>query len=50
MTPGEFATRMGGFGPPPGLVAVAVSGGPHSLALALLARQWGGARPLALVA
>jgi len=50
MTPEGFAARMAGFGPPPGLVAVAVSGGPHSLALALLARRWGAARLLALVA
>ncbi len=40
---------MARFGPPPGLVALGVSGGPDSLALALLARDWGRARLLALV-
>lgn len=45
----DFAALMARFGPPPGLVALGVSGGPDSLALALLARDWGGARLLALV-
>lgn len=42
LTDGEFAALMaplGPFGPEPS-VAVAVSGGPHSLALAILARRW----------
>ena len=53
MSPGEFSDAMAGFGPAPGVVAVAVSGGPHSLALALLARGWAsraGIRIVALVA
>ncbi|NBS45187.1 MAG: tRNA lysidine(34) synthetase TilS, partial [Acetobacteraceae bacterium] len=40
---------LGPFGAAPGL-AVAVSGGPHSLALALLARDWVAARGGRLVA
>jgi glutamate-1-semialdehyde aminotransferase len=50
MTPEAFATAMAGFGPAPGRVAVAVSGGPHSLALALLTRQWARENGVALVA
>jgi len=50
MTPKTFATAMASFGPAPGRVAVAVSGGPHSLALALLARQWAAGRGVALTA
>ncbi|MBB5694834.1 tRNA lysidine(34) synthetase TilS [Muricoccus pecuniae] len=44
--------RLGPFGPAP-LLAVGVSGGPHSLALAILASEWvavRGGRVLALVA
>lgn len=48
MSPAEFAARMASFGQAPPKIAVAVSGGPHSLALALLAQGW---RPvLALIA
>lgn len=46
VTAADFAARMaplGPFGPAPRLVA-AVSGGPHSLALALLAARWAAAR------
>jgi tRNA(Ile)-lysidine synthase len=50
MTHEAFATAMAGFGPAPGRVAVAVSGGPHSLALALLTRQWARENGVALVA
>ncbi len=53
MTPRGFAQAMAAFGPPTGVVAVAVSGGPHSLALALLANAWAaplGITLLALVA
>jgi tRNA(Ile)-lysidine synthase len=50
MTPKTFATAMAGFGPAPGRVAVAVSGGPHSLALALLTRQWAQENGVALTA
>jgi tRNA(Ile)-lysidine synthase len=48
----EFATAMaplGPFGPAPRLVA-GVSGGPHSLALALLGARWAAARGGALLA
>lgn len=45
----EFAAAMAALGrdPEAGRVAVAVSGGPDSMALALLARDWG--HPLALI-
>ncbi len=45
VSPAEFAAAMDRLGPwdPARRVAVAVSGGPDSLALALLARQWGDA-------
>lgn len=46
MNGAEFAALMARFGVPPRAVAVAVSGGPHSLALALLARDW--AAPLGI--
>ncbi len=50
MTAEEFAERMTSFGAAPPLVAIAVSGGPHSLALTLLARDWARAAGLRLVA
>jgi tRNA(Ile)-lysidine synthase len=50
MTPEAFATAMAGFGPAPGRVAVAVSGGPHSLALALLTGHWAAEHGVALTA
>ena len=50
MTPKTFAPAMAGFGPAPGRVAVAVSGGAHSLALALLTRQWAQENGVALTA
>lgn len=40
MNAAGFAARMASFGTAPARVAVAVSGGPHSLALALLVRDW----------
>lgn len=55
LTASEFATLMaplGPFGTPP-TIAAGVSGGPHSLALALLAQEWAlsrGGRVLALIA
>lgn len=48
MNPDTFAAAMAGFGPAPARVAVAVSGGPHSLALALLAQAWAAPRGVAL--
>lgn len=45
-----FAVQMTAFGPPPARVAVAVSGGPHSLALAWLARGWAQAAGVEVVA
>ena len=50
MTPEAFAVQMAGFGAAPPRVAVAVSGGPHSLALAWLARGWARAAGIGLVA
>ena len=50
MSPAAFAAQMAGFGPPPARVAVAVSGGPHSLALAILARGWARSAGVELVA
>ncbi|MDW8314137.1 MAG: tRNA lysidine(34) synthetase TilS [Rhodovarius sp.] len=50
MTPEAFAARLDGLGPPPRRVALGVSGGPDSLALALLAEAWAAARGVALVA
>jgi tRNA(Ile)-lysidine synthase len=50
MSPAGFAEIMARFGPPPAVVAVAASGGPHSLALALLSRGWAAARGIELQA
>ena len=50
MNPADFAARMASFGPAPARVAVAVSGGPHSLALAWLARGWAREAGIELVA
>ncbi|RVT95608.1 tRNA lysidine(34) synthetase TilS [Rhodovarius crocodyli] len=50
--PVDFGALTAGFGPPPPVVAAGVSGGPHSLALAVLARDWAaraGIRFLALI-
>lgn len=52
LTEAEFAALMaplGPFGPAPA-VAAGVSGGPHSLALALLTQRWAGARGGSLLA
>lgn len=50
MTAEDFAARMASFGPAPARVAVAVSGGPHSLALAWLAQGWAKAASVRLEA
>lgn len=50
MTPAEFAARMASFGMAPARVAVAVSGGPHSLALAWLAQGWARQAGVGLIA
>jgi len=50
VTPAAFADRLALLGPPPARVAVAVSGGPHSLALALLARGWAAGQGIGLLA
>jgi tRNA(Ile)-lysidine synthase len=51
--PVDLDALTAGFGPPPPVVAAGVSGGPHSLALAILAQAWAGRhgiRFLALIA
>lgn len=48
--PVDFAALTAGFGPAPPVVAAGVSGGPHSLALALLAQEWAAARGIRFLA